>query len=277
MRAKKIEEFFYSKASKRIKTRVENSGLTHAEIYGPDSKQISRIINNKRTKNNRFLICDAVIENCGIDKKTGKFRQYGLLKTNELKFKDKKEIFWGTDSEIDSYMFDLFKLLWQELPNFKIDSEIYLYDYIPYAKYKTYYNYLFNCPSTYPALFYGIKEDTVIENLEPSKNDAFLFFYQKYEKDFSNFFHKFAEKNLSFNRFDKLISNTLLPSFIDNLESHKPDSTSLGIRVRDLIIADLSHSASMIANNNFNSYRTSLTKASSNYILALERIQQQYC
>ncbi len=272
-----LEEFFYSRASERIKVRVTNSNLKHAEIYKPDHKQISRIINNVRNKNNRFLICDSVIKNSYEDEETGDSIDCGLLATKELGFKTKKEILWGTDSEIADYIFDLFKALWNEMSNFKIDSESYLCDYIPYAKYSTYYNILFNSSNTYPALFYGIKEDTIIENLEPSKNDAILFLYQKCEEDFSSFFKDFTEENTSFHKLDKLISDILLPNFIKILESHKPGSDSLGLRVRDLINADLSQTAYMIVTGNFDAYKSSLIRASSNYILSLEEIQNQYC
>ncbi len=272
-----IENFFYSRASERIKARVENSKLKHVEIYKLDHKQISRIINNVRNKNNRFLICDAVIENYYKDDETGNNIKCGLLAKKELGFNSKKEILWGTDSEINDYIYDLFKELWDALPNFKINTESYLYDYIPYAKYNTYYNLLFNSSNTYPALLYGIKEDTIIENLERSKIDAFLFFYQKCKNDFLSFFLTFTNEHLSFHKLDKLILNTLFPSFIELLESHKPDSTSLGLRVQNLIKADLSLSASMIANKNSDFYRASLNRASSNYILSLEQIQKKYC
>lgn len=226
---------------------------------------------------NRFLICDAVIENYYKDDETGNNIKCGLLATKELGFNSKKEILWGTDSEINDYIYDLFKELWDALPNFKINTESYLYDYIPYAKYNTYYNLLFNSSNTYPALLYGIKEDTIIENLERSKIDAFLFFYQKCKNDFLSFFLTFTNEHLSFHKLDKLILNTLFPSFIELLESHKPDSTSLGLRVQNLIKADLSLSASMIANKNSDFYRASLNRASSNYILSLEQIQKKYC
>lgn len=284
MNTVKIEEFFYSRASKRIKERVDISGLTHAEIYPPDSKQISRIINNKRTKNNRFLICDAVIYSSCKNDETGKQIPCGLLATKELKFYTVKEILWGTTSEINNYMYDLFETLWDEISssNFKtrnktfdFDSETYLCDYVPYAKYSTYYNILFNSPNTYPALFYGIKEDTIIENLEHSKKESLLFLYQKYKSKFLSLFKKFIKRHDSFHKLDKKISNDLLPSFIKMLESRKPTETSLGIRVRNLITADLTYSAPIIATGNFDFYRTSLIKASSDYILSLEQIQKR--
>ena len=169
--------------------------------------------------------------------------------------------------------------MWGELsifsPPYNIDTEFYLCDYIPYAKYGTYFDILFNSGHTYPALFYGIKEDTVIEELDSARDNATLFLYQKCKKDFTEFFLEFAEEHTSFHKLDKIIINDLLSSFIIILESHKPDSNSLGLRVRNLIRADLSHCASMIAENDFNTYRTSLNRASTEYILALEHIQEQ--
>lgn len=124
MNTQLIEEFFYSRASKRIAERVKSSGLKYAEIYKPDHKQISRIVNNERNKNNRFLICDAVIDNFYIDDASGKSIECGLLATNELHFSSVTEILWGTDSEIDDYLYLLFKTLWNEYANNNIESEI---------------------------------------------------------------------------------------------------------------------------------------------------------
>ena len=90
-------------------------------------------------------------------------------------------------------------------------------------------------------------------------------------------FKNFTEENTSFHKLDKLISDILLPNFIKILESHKPGSNSLGLRVRDLINADLSHTSYMIVTGNFDAYKSSLIRASSNYILSLEEIQNQYC
>ena len=55
-----VAEFFYSRASKRIKEKIGDK--RHKDIHYADSKQISRIINNNRGRNNRFLIPDSVIE-----------------------------------------------------------------------------------------------------------------------------------------------------------------------------------------------------------------------
>lgn len=272
-----IEEFFYSRASYRIAERVKSSGLKYAEIYKPDHKQISRIINNKRTKNNRFLICDAVIHNYYIDDESGKSIECGLLATKKLQFNSITEILWGTDSEIDDYLYLLFKTLWNEYADNNSESEIYLCDYVPYAKNSTYFNLLFNSGNTFPAIYYGILEDTIIEKLEPSKQYALLFLYRKCKKDFSAYFHNFIGEHQSFHKLDKTISDVLYPSFVSIIENHKPNDSSLGLRVRNLINADLSNTASIIVSGDNNPYKASLDRATSSYILALEDIQNKYC
>lgn len=276
-----IEDFFYTKASTRIKRRIDETKLKQGEIYKPHPKQISRIINNKNTiKNNPFLIPDAVINNCYIDEKTGNYIDCGLLNTPELKFKNIQEILWGTNEEISTYLSDLFFLLWTEVTtpstSCMIDAELYLCDYVPYAKNSTYWNILFSPTNKYPAILYGIREDTIIKELDASRNEAFTFLYSNCKSDFLTFFQSFTEEHVSFHKLDKTIKESLIPGFINVLNSHKPNSSSLGLRVRDLITADLSHSASIITTENFNTYRSSLNKASSNYILSLEQIQKKY-
>ena len=276
MNTQLIEEFFYSRASKRIAERVKSSGLKYAEIYKPDHKQISRIVNNERNKNNRFLICDAVISNYYIDDESGRNIECGLLATKKLHFNSITEILWGTDSEIGQYLYPLFETLWNEYAVDNLGSDLYLCDYVPYAKNSTYYNLLFNSGNTFPAIFYGIREDTIIEELEPSKESALLFLYQKCKKDFSEYFLLFVKEHQSFHKLDKVISNALFPSFVSILENHKPDASSLGLRVRDLINADLYNTAAMVATGDYDLYKASLNRASSNYILSLEAIQSEY-
>lgn len=158
MNTQLIEEFFYSRASKRIAERVKSSGLKYAEIYKPDHKQISRIVNNERNKNNRFLICDAVISNYYIDDESGRNIECGLLATKELHFNSITEILWGTDSEIGQYLYPLFETLWNEYAVDNLGSDLYLCDHVPYAKNSTYYNLLFNSRNTFPAIFYGVSD-----------------------------------------------------------------------------------------------------------------------
>lgn len=274
-----IMEFFYEKASKRIREKVNTSPLNHYQIYPCDCKQISWIINNRRTKNNRFLITDAIISNSYKDEETGCYIKFGLLE--KLDFKSTKEIFWGTTEEITGYLPDLFKLLWNEIVlkdnDYQIDSELFLCDYVPYAKYSTFWNILFSKSNNYPAIAYGIYEDDVIENIDFARECALDYFYNKCKQDFAAIFSDFTDKTTSFHKIDKIFQHSFIEElFIPMLNRFKPNGNSLGLRVKNLIECDLSHCAKLIYANesNKNEYFFKLNRASSAYILALEDIQK---
>ena len=76
----------------------------------------------------------------------------------------KKEVLWGTDEEINNYMFDLFEHLILEVfsdqNEYNLDIEKYLCDYIPYAKNSTYWEVIVK--GIYPAMFYGVSEDKIL-------------------------------------------------------------------------------------------------------------------
>ena len=271
-----IMEFFYNKASSRIKERIIKAGLTQEDIYPNDPKQISWIINNKRTKNNRFLITDAVLSS------DNEYEPTGLLP--KLSFRNKEEILWGTDEEITSYLFDLFKLLLDEVPkenNFcQIDTELFLCDYVPYAKYSTYWNIL-NSQSFFPAIAFGISEDIISENMYSARENAFRYLYSKCKNDFTTIFINFANNTNSFHKINKVFRQ----KFIDELfipmlfPEYEPDTSSLGLRVKKLIESDLLLCAPLVwlKVQPENNYISDLISASSEYILALEKIQEDYC
>lgn len=290
-----ITDFFYQKASKRIKIAVEKSGLNRISIYKPDHKQISRIINNNRTKNNPFLINEAVLLNTYKDEETGEYIPCGLLET--LDFNSKSEILWGTDEEIKSYLHELFIKLWSVLseePNSVIDTESYLYDYVPYAKYSAYWNILFPSDSNGPRFFstkldgkklgflaitHGIYEDTVIENIDTARNEALMFLYARFKDNFLNEFLKFTSKTLSFHKLDKVIKESFINElFIPMIKRYKPNTSSLGLRVKDLILEDLSYVAPLVNHKEIDNpdYHRKLINASSNYIVELENIQKSF-
>lgn len=269
-----IMEFFYIKASKRIKREVEKSKLPHQKIHMRDSKQISWIINNKRTKNNRFLITDAIIDNCDSFGNPD-----GLL--HKLSFKNRKEILWGADKEIESYLPELFKLLWDEIVSedsfYNIDKELFLCDYIPYAKYRTFGNIIFSQDNAYPAIMYGIYEDDIIEKNDYVEKDAFIYLYNRCKHDFSNIFFEFANERDSFHKINHYFQKSFIEKlFIPMLVRYKPNGNSLGLRTKSLIESDLSHCASLVCkdNNESNNYLSKLINASSIYIMALDEVQK---
>ena len=61
------------------------------------------------------------------------------------------------------------------------------------------------------------------------------------------------------------------------MEKYKPDASSLGLRVKDLILEDLSYCAVLVCNRNIDNpdYRQQLINASSNYILQLKKYSYQ--
>lgn len=287
-----LAEFFYRKASARIRIKVENSNLKHKEILYPDPKQISRIINNKRQRNNKFLINDSALETTYIDENNIPVPS-GLIPS--LNYNSEKEVLWGTDEEITDYVHDLFILIWDEvcIKNKLIDADFYLCDYVPYAKYSTYWKLLFESDTindprfsfaeyeskmlNFPAMFFGIKEDTVLENIDSARSEALEFFYARCKDDLLKSFIEFAEENVSFHMLNNKIKNDLIEKrFLPLMEKYKPNASSLGLRVKDLILEDLSYCAALVCNRNIDNpdYRRQLINASSDYILQLERIQQ---
>lgn len=276
MDIEKIMFFFYKKASLRIKAEVEKSKLTQRKIYITDPKQISWIINNHRTKNNRFLITDSVLQSyiC-------KDKSIGLLP--KLSFSSKSEILWGTKEEITSYLPDLFRLLWNEVSEennfYHINKEEYLCDYIPYAKYSTYWNILLSPQNYFPAIAYGIYENTVFENIDSAREYAFKFLYDKCKNDFAKIFIDFTDQTASFHKIDMVFRQSFIEKlFIPMLNRFKPDDNSLGMRVKMLIEKDLSLCAPLVCIKGLESeYYSKLINASSEYILALEKIQEEDC
>lgn len=128
----------------------------------------------------------------------------------------------------------------------------------------------------FPALFFGIKEDTVIENIDSARDDALEFFYNRCKKDFLSDFIDFANKNNSFHMLNNTIKNDLVENrFLPMMKKFMPDASSLGLRVKNLIFEDLSYCAALVCNRNIDNpeYRKQLINASSDYILRLEDIQ----
>jgi hypothetical protein len=152
-----------------------------------------------------------------------------------------------------------------------------LCDYVPYAKYSTYWDILFSVNNVFPAIAYGILEDDVINNIDSARDSALLYFYEKCKSDFEDIFFKFANRTKSFSKINQVFQKTFIEeSFVPMLLKYRPDDHSLGIRVKKLIASDLSHCAALacgvpIINKK---YFSELINASSIYIYALENLQQ---
>lgn len=280
-----IMEFFYERISIRVREAVNKSGLRQEDIHS-NQKLISKIINNKRDRHNRFLVIDSVFYCDIIDEETGERTSGGLLGIKELGFKNEKEILWGTDDEINNYLFELFEHLLLEVftdpnpfivstePNpYNLDIEKYLCEHVPYAIYSTYWK-IFS-KNIYPAVFYGMSEDTVIENLYPARDESIRLIYNRCSESFRNDFFSFIKDIVSFRGIDKLFKTSFIDEkFVPLIRNNPPHPASLGLRVQQLILDDLSHTASLVAGNKEENdkYTKALIHASLQYVLALEEI-----
>lgn len=285
MKFEKTIEYFYQKCSQRVSNRVEQSNLKHKDIYTSDPKQISRIINNRKTSNNRFLVCDSVLENYIKNEENGTYSPIGLIP--KLGFIDKKEVLWGTDEELeDSLETIFFNIIYDLLDSnvdYGMDIEYILCDYVPYAYNSTYFKIITSKDNFYPAIYYGVKEDVIIGSNKQMRERAIQFLFLKCKEDFRKKLLFFTSTVSSYKKIDSVFESIfIIAEFIPMLKVFLPNESSLGLRVKNLIIADLSKSAEMIAkahlqpNDKFSCIRKSLNNASSTYILELEKIQEQY-
>lgn len=193
----------------------------------------------------------------------------------------KKEVLWGTDEEINNYMFDLFEHLILEVfsdqNEYNLDIEKYLYDYIPYAKNSTYWEVIVK--GIYPAMFYGVSEDKILCDLFPAREEAIRLIYNRCSASFKDYFFSFIEDKKSFRGIDKIFKTSFIDEkFVPLIRDNPPNSTSLGLRIQQLILEDLSHTASLIVGETINNieYKKALIHASSEYILALEEIHETF-
>lgn len=282
MKIERIMEFFYKRASDRIRIKVESSNKTHAEIYKTDPKLISRIINNKRTRVNPFLIPDAVIKS-----EIKKEDEEGTVKiglVNQLNFKTAKEVLWGTDEEIRNYLPDLFKLLWDELPDkdskYQIDKDLILLDYVPYAENSAYYDLCLSFNYDWPFMaLYGRNEDVILCNQEKFKQKAFDFLYLKCARRFEEMFDNFSSKTDSFHKINKQVKENFIDTvFVNLIKENIPNEHSLGLRVKNIIKSDLSLSAELIIKyretGQVDEMKRKLLNAASTYTVRLEEIQK---
>lgn len=274
MDCKQTLDFIYKSCSQRIATRVKETRLTQNQIYPNDPKQISNIINNKRTANNRFLVCDAVMGNVSHLRS----KRVGLIPM--LRFQNEQEVLWGTLDERKAYLPQLFGVIMSDLLSHESELDFsisdVLCDFVPFAKYSAYWEVVFSNGNNIPALYFGITEDEILENIELSKENAVDFLYCKYKKEFFEIFTKFSEETKSFKKINMVFyENFIKGEFIPLIKKSAEDRKSLGQRVKNLILADLAYVPYLIASPNGNSTcDKDLIRASSEYILRLEEIQK---
>ena len=58
-----LAEFFIKKTHKRIKNKIQSSNYTYSQISPYDESIVSKVINFKLTKNNKYLVTNKFIKN----------------------------------------------------------------------------------------------------------------------------------------------------------------------------------------------------------------------
>ena len=279
MDLKNTTELFYKLCAERVKTKIKESKLTLKEIYPADPKLISRIQNNRRYAGNPYLLTDTVIMPIPSDSESDS--NFGLV---PLLFKTEKELLWGTDEEISRNLYSIFEKIILDLLNesseIEVDVNYILCDYVPYAENYAYWHLLYENDNKYPAILYGKSEDEIITNRDKLLSEAIKFLYYKCDVDFYYISEEFTESILSFKKLNSVFyKQFIIPHFIPMLKKYIPDNSSLGIRVRTLIISDLSSVPTLIAKQNSMSkeylqYFQILNDASSAYIIRLAEAQK---
>ncbi len=283
------KNLIYKKTADRIRSKIKESGKSHFDIYPGDEKIISRILNCKiYKKKNPYLIQDAVLDSYHrIKDEDGKeiYEHVGIVPILGYK-DDKKSVLWGTSSEINEYLPELFRALMYDLienpSDIPFSVEDILCDHVKYSKYHAYWNILFDSDNSVPAFFYGIFEDEVVEYIDIARDNAidFLFIKPGLKAAFFTAFTYFisSEKADSFSCLDKKLYELLLyPEFIKTLEKYLPREDSLGLRVRNIVLGDLSQMKALVfIPQDYNTICERLINTSSEYIDKLEEYQNEY-
>lgn len=155
-------------------------------------------------------------------------------------------------------------------------------DYVPYAKYLAYWRFFFGIQqkttNKLVAAQYGIPEDIVIENIENAREQAIRYLFSKpqFKEQLKQIFIKFCSRTTTFKKIDKILElNFVKSDFIPLLKKYKPDKNSLGLRVMHIIESDLFFKMPM-NDQGQNMVIKKLIKASTSYIVELEKLQKEY-
>lgn len=298
MEYKITKEYIFSQVAKRIKDKKKQFSLSYYQLAGYENKKkyefkvpltsgeeydialIKSITNGKfYNKRNPYLIPDAYIERL----------------CSQLGFKD-GELLWGDyiNSDLSKYLFRMICLDILYSDNLELKNTIndFLIDYVPYAKYLSYWEMfcsheieIAKLPYNeykIPPSFYGIYEDEIINNFKPIQQEAIMFLYEKCHDEFQNIVTSFILVNShSFKKLDKKIDVLVRTDLLNILKPLKPNEYSLGLRVRNLIISDWRSIGYNLSDEmrgdslGLNNRKTEkiLIESSSVYINDLERIQ----
>lgn len=286
MEFKNTTTLLYKKCIERVKKELAVQNRHQYEIFPDDKSLVSTFFNyfnyESTPKNNPYLLPPALVH-----RKPPKIES-GIHVTLGMEI---FEILWGNKNtefkENLPYIFEalLYDIYAEDSTIDRAIIDLVLCDYVPYAKYLTLSQIKkkenISLFLTFAVYDFEVEAQYMIEHF----HNALRFLYKKelFRADFEDTFTKFCQKLNSYsklpNKLEKFAKNELIKLF----EIHKPSSTSLGFRVKELIEKDLSNSKELLTHSSIrefnakNCYAFELNHASSLYITKLEEIQRIYC
>lgn len=287
MKYGRTTEYIFMKAAERLKARKCSLQITNTEIaklgkYDP--KIIGRIMNNRRMRNNKYLIPPAYVE--------------PLVK--KLEFNSDTELFWGDIQSDDTYMKPMFVNLLQDLLDQGGDYanliESVLIDDVSYAKISASIKYIgIEEDKAYfsPVSFVENEERTAFQQLKESQSFAILRLYeQKFPREI--FLQFFTERdntgiNKGFRRLEKRLDEFVNKNLRLFLQANKANENSLGFRAYSIIKMDMVNKSELEVSKSYMSPEamyyhtddeydeilTSLVLAGEKYIKQVEKIQSK--
>ena len=265
-----IIDFFFKRTSSEIKKRITSSSLSYEDIYPNNPKMLSYVTNNKVTDKNPYLLYDIIIKSLiSTIQKNG---------TEIQLFINETDVLWGNNLEINNYIDYVysysFTYIMKNHDKFDIDKELLLLNYVPYVKYRTYYE-LYNNPNRNPIFeLYGMAKDVLSYNYPIQRKNAYHFLYNLIKNDFECIFKKFIENTKTYKKIDTEFDKFLKIEFCGILKNYYPNAYSISMRIKNLIKKDLFLAEKVITNpkNPENINNRALISATSSYIVELEKI-----
>lgn len=305
------KQFIFDEIGQRIRAHKKTEGLTYYQLAGyidkPDYE--SRLKGSETTaseRENRYGTFDySIINNIANGKAHPKKNPY-LISSNliahlssKLNFKDPLELLFG-DYQNNGFPEQLFKhLLTDILFNGKQSEKdilnAVLMDFVPYAEYHSYWQMFLsneipmpkikNTNYIKPSFLYGISQDETFDGHAKSRSQAIQVLYLKHQDYLSVTIKLFLEKDFNVDgvyTLKKLDSKLqlLVDKLLEFFRTHLPNETSLGIRVRNILLSDFK-TMGYLNEKTISEEKLDLpdltdkylVQASLNYIAELKRVQ----
>ena len=269
--------FVYEKCVERVEKRRKEKNVPMYTICPDDKSLVSHFFNNNPTPKNPYLVNKRLLKNEDDDT--------GILPI--LKFDKEHEVLWGEPTEFENNLYPIFERMIFDLMSFdskyKSDIELVLCDHITYAKYSTIAKLKEEYHLSSTLTYFGILDIFISdENMKIYLRNAIRNLYAK--PRFSDLFMKefliFTHKHKDYKFFDKRLEQEfIIPSLIPLIRKYVPNSSSLGLRVKQLLETDIVKCINQFelqAKNQEHSVEYSMNlkiiHASCDYIVQLEKI-----